>query len=828
MGKAAARTGTYSGHHKGRWGGGERGRATSLIVGPFGPFASAPHPRRERCRPLSALAMLMALVVLGFGVASSDALAVGDANRTSCDEFPQSETSPGFRTYLPDCRAYEMVSPPFKDGWPIAAGLGASHDGSSFVATSFGDFAGGTGNDSVGGNAYLFTRGASSWLTTPLNPPLPRLVERTGQPEGQPLEGPGVSPTGATLFVAHEATQSVYQSDLYEREAGGTFALIGPLLPPSAVPSTPAGTSNVAPEGEELKGSSSDLSHVIFSIVAGQNLPPAVVTNLWPVDGTKLGNSSLYEYEYRGTPHSGIGGDTPKLVALDNAANQSSQCGSRVAVAPGTSAPGISSGGSTVLVNIAAGPCAEGGTGPAVAQLLARVGNPAGPQTTINVAGSSGCAGAVVCNVVVPPVYQGASQDASRVFFTSTQQLTPSDHDTTNDLYECELPGDRGMTPTPSGVVNSCPTLRPVSVTATAIGAEVQGVVALSEDGSHVYYVATGVVTAAANVYGAKAASGANNLYAYNAVTRETRFVGAIASTTATAQATPDGRFLVFADSNQLTPDDTSSSVPQIFEYDAATGNLVRVSIGQKAPGGYECPTTKKIEEGFNCNGNGNSLGAEIFEPSNRVTNRSTHPNVTDDGGKVVFTSANGLTPQALNGRCVRVVAGECFEFAKNVYEYSAGNVYLISDGRAVPPNQVTELSGIDGTGRDIFFTTVSQLVPQDTDQAPDLYDAREAGGFPSATSPVQCEGDACQGAVTTPPLLPVPASATAVGEGNLSVSPAPIGKPPSKPQSAAQKLAQALRACRSKPRARRRACERAARGRYRAAAGNHVKRGAR
>ena len=59
---------------------------------------------------------------------------------------------------------------------------------------------------------------------------------------------------------------------------------------------------------------------------------------------------------------------------------------------------------------------------------------------------------------------------------------------------------------------------------------------------------------------------------------------------------TPDGQFLVFTSSADLTPGDTSTA-QQVFEYDAQTGELVRVSIGQN---------------GFNDNGNTDTFGAEI------------------------------------------------------------------------------------------------------------------------------------------------------------------------------------------------------------------------
>jgi Tol biopolymer transport system component len=45
---------------------------------------------------------------------------------------------------------------------------------------------------------------------------------------------------------------------------------------------------------------------------------------------------------------------------------------------------------------------------------------------------------------------------------------------------------------------------------------------------------------------------------------------------------TPDGRFLVFTSHRALTADDTRGDGPaQVYEYDAQTGTLTRVSIGQ-------------------------------------------------------------------------------------------------------------------------------------------------------------------------------------------------------------------------------------------------------
>src|SRR5262249_2106046 len=115
-----------------------------------------------------------------------------------------------------------------------------------------------------------------------------------------------------------------------------------------------------------------------------------------------------------------------------------------------------------------------------------------------------------------PATYQGASADGSKVFFTTEQELLPEDKDVANrenggnDLYVYDEVGEssghlvqlsRGNCETEKG-------------TTCGTGAEVQGVVRTSSDGSHVCFVARGVLTNVANSYGQRAEAGADNLYA--------------------------------------------------------------------------------------------------------------------------------------------------------------------------------------------------------------------------------------------------------------------------------------------------------------------------
>jgi Tol biopolymer transport system component len=265
------------------------------------------------------------------------------------------------------------------------------------------------------------------------------------------------------------------------------------------------------------------------------------------------------------------------------------------------------------------------------------------------------------------------------------------------------------------------------------------GVARISEDGSRIYFVAQGRLTSAANPLGDVAQpTEADNLYMYDTGTGEVSFVGELSAEDAAdwqvrderpVDASPDGRFLVFDSSADLTHSGTSG-VSQVFEYDTVAKSLVLVSRVQGGAGGV-FPASIVFP---NYTGN--------FDPSPQPSS------VSDDGSVVVFESEAALTPHALAGY-------------GNVYEYRNGVLSLISDGqdRSHRDGGASSVSlvGVDGSGRDIFFTTADPLVPQDGDTQEDVYDARIEGGFlPSATA--ECKGEGCQGplAPSLPDINPV------------------------------------------------------------------------
>lgn len=108
---------------------------------------------------------------------------------------------------------------------------------------------------------------------------------------------------------------------------------------------------------------------------------------------------------------------------------------------------------------------------------------------------------------------------------------------------------------------------------------------------------------------------------------------------------------------------------------------------------------------------------------------------------------------------------------AQDVYEWREGQVFLISPGTGEDPSYLYAMSS---DGRDVFIATSVTLLPADTDGgARSIYDAREGGGFPAPPVKLPCQADECKGPLSPPPALPVPASPTLNDSGNVNEPPA-------------------------------------------------------
>jgi hypothetical protein len=451
----------------------------------------------------SALLASVVAACLASPLALSPAVAGGCAN-----EAARAQAGAGA---LPDCRAFELVTPAFKEGVAVGSEPLISEGGTRLIVGALGLFAGaeratgagGIGSEGGVGADYELARGASGWTTAPVPaPPIAEFPAAGMQTDASP-------DLASTLWRLGSSSQRAGEGDLYRRAVGGELAHLGPLQPPGEAP-------RFGNEGSYL-GASRDLGQVLVNKSEDQGR--------WPGDVTS-GPDSLYEY-------AGANRAEPELVGVSNSgvlgsnseARLISDCGSALGGVQGVQRVdaynSISAGGEAVFFTALA--C---GAAPVVNELYARIGGASTVAISEPQLSAGRCTGACAGAKHEEGVFQGASADGSKVYFTTSQPLLNSDEQGTGsglDLYEAELEGGAlarlvqvSHDPSPTGA------------------AEVAGVARVSADGSHVYFLAKGVLTTTPNGNGEAAEQGAYNLYVYTAaaagVPASTAFVARLVS----------------------------------------------------------------------------------------------------------------------------------------------------------------------------------------------------------------------------------------------------------------------------------------------------------
>jgi hypothetical protein len=681
---------------------------------------------------------------------------------------------------LPVGRHFEVVSPAFKDGFGATKIGAVAPDGEGVVYLSPGIFDGAPSGPELSNTNYFARRNSSEWATVPLVAPVALLAESL------------IKDLSPTLSLELDAGKPGPNS---ENKRLGKEDL---LLHSTDLPDTVAGWHAIdelealskGPVELDYKKADPNFCHLLFLTTGSAVL-------LGEAEGTLGGtNGQLYEF------NRGCGGEAAALtlVGVNNDGKILNRgCGVEPGIenyaSAGDNYNAISADGGEVFFT----DCLSGTTGPETPhQLFVRL---AGSKTLevsrAREAGkpSGGCigegaqktAGEVPCEGALARAsadFAGASEDGSSVFFTARlaagqQPLVPGNTDASDNLYRAQIgcPEDR---PGCKAAEREVTSLTQVSHNPNGGTAEVQGVVRAAPDGQRVYFVAGGDLLSRAQQQARESEGrtvphvGAANLYTYSVTSETTAFVGDLCSgaelsgtvediscpnseadtplwtsgvqTGGESQAAgSDGRFLVFSSYAQLTGDDTSSA-REVYRYDAETGILVRVSVG---------------ENGYDANGTGGVLGARIAEghhggASVREQYEMDNRAVSEDGSRIVFRSAEPLSPAASNGRL-------------NAYEWHEGSVSLVSTGSDEEPVEEVVISP---NGLSVFFVTVQGLVPRDTDGAPDIYDARLGEGFPSLPAERRpCEGDSCPGPLTNPAPLLVPGSVGQAPGGNFQTS---------------------------------------------------------
>jgi hypothetical protein len=301
----------------------------------------------------------------------------------------------------------------------------------------------------------------------------------------------------------------------------------------------------------------------------------------------------------------------------------------------------------------------------------------------------------VDCNAPADATFAGATADGRFAYFTTTQQLTNADEDSSRDLYRYDAGTE---------------TLSLVSAAPSAVSGEVsQAQVVPSEDGSHVYFRASGEMIPGEATTGEK-------LFVADASGLQLVAKGPVAELLGQVQIqlSTDGTRALFLTQAQLVGTDTDSQ-RDAYLYDADAKTVTLVSRG---PSGGNASLPVSIEAPT-------PLNNHEFEYGN------VRPYYAIDaaGDRVFFQTEEQLVPEDTNGRF-------------DVYEWVNGAVGLISPG-----NQPlkSDFAGISRDGRSAVFATNAALVPADQDgESRDLYVARIGGGFPEAASPPECDTNGC------------------------------------------------------------------------------------
>jgi DNA-binding beta-propeller fold protein YncE len=442
------------------------------------------------------------------------------------------------------------------------------------------------------------------------------------------------------------------------------------------------------------------------------------------------------------------------------------------------------------------------------------------------------------------PIFQAASDDGSRVFFTDTQGLTKDASSAGSDLYECELVREAGAL--------KCK-LSDLTPASAGESAQVQGaLVGVSEDGSWVYFVANGRLGTDASRGACEPSApprGECNLFVLHlsgGTWERPKLIARLSAGDANdwdprtsrrpTRVSPDGRWLAFMAQDSLTGYDNRDAVngrpdAEVYLYDADAGRLLCASCDPTGarPVGRKYSTLEPGSGGLSGGPRGvwgpdawvaaAVPGWQQSDPHGDVETYQSR--YLFDDGRLFFNSDDALVPQDVNGEedvyeYEPPGIGSCATASTTYSERSGGCVGLISSGTS--PREAGFLDASEGGG-DVFFITSEKLVAQDFDTSLDIYDAHEctvqAPCATGATAPPPCStGDACKPSPTPQPsIYGAPASATFSGAGNVASGSHGASAPRS--LSRAQKLSKALKACRRKAHRRRLACERKARKRY-------------
>lgn len=350
-----------------------------------------------------------------------------------------------------------------------------------------------------------------------------------------------------------------------------------------------------------------------------------------------------------------------------------------------------------------------------------------------------------------------AAADGSRAFFKSKEALTdgaPADGQMKLYMYDATLAPDEDNLTFMSPDKNE------------ADDGTVEAIVGVSDDGTYVYFIARGQL-----VPGEPKPATTMGIYLWHE--GELHYVGPAPSGSSMpslfssgtepfgnprqARVTPDGRHLLFG------TDDGTGLLSRYGGIDYKHGTCEGVGGSSRCREFYLYDVTADSLNCVSC-----LLGAALGNSSDREGQATLNVSrgqggtlsgvhqaraISDDGRYVFFSTAEKLVTTDTNGTTDAYL-----------YDSTTGQPRLISSGENSARSYFLDASA---DGSNVFFATRERLSAWDVGSDYDIYDARIGGGFPEPP-PVapSCIGDACQPA---PISLndPTPGSAAVSGPGD-------------------------------------------------------------
>lgn len=706
------------------------------------------------CVLVRALPAVVIALIMWFGLGSAPAL-------TTCpNEALRAEQG---STGLPDCRAYELVSPPDKNGGEVIAAPSFTRAAQALgsgepMALQFNSLEAFSDASGIGAaSAYMSERdvrpGTSGWSTHGITPTLgsdAEFREETGQSDYQGEFSPdlarGVFYAGSPLTNVPnvEDVGNLYLRDDLRAAGAGSYALLSNAFAPIGSETNPFFNAFVP----RMVGASDGFGHVLvesqYNLTADAPPQPSVC-----VSRGRRCQPRLYEWS--------DGVLTLAGVRPDGTPAASSQAGQSTigSIGNGPLAHMISSDGARVFFTEPA----SGNSGTLYARLNG--GEVDASTVQVNASERTDCAEHDPCNHTPEPdpagpqpaTYWGASANGARAFFTSPERLTDDATPGGEHLYMYDMQA-------PSG--------HRLTLIDRSEGSEVNGVIGVSDDGGYVYFF-----DARQLVSGAPPVNGEYGIFVWHDTGTPggaLAYVGAVTvldvgeendavlAIERQARVTPDGRHLLFSSHSGVgltgyDHGDTCQSFgghcQELYVYNAEDGRLACASCN---------PT------GAAATASAEDMAHGVIGGASRLAGHVSHA-LSDDGRYVFFTTAEALVPQDTNG-------------VQDAYEYDVGSgeAHLLSSGRNTSPSFFLDAGA---NGEDAFFATREPLVGWDVDANYDVYDARIDGGLPNPPPPAPgCAGEGCQGPLSAPPSIVPPGSSGASSAGNLIAPPAqrPVG----------------------------------------------------